>query len=32
VAKNSDTSNSLKPNGEHFPTRNNRGQARQSNR
>ncbi|CAF4204197.1 unnamed protein product [Rotaria sordida] len=32
VAKNSDTSNSLKPNGEHFPTCNNRGQARQSNR
>ncbi|CAF4025874.1 unnamed protein product, partial [Rotaria sordida] len=32
VAKNSDISNSLKPNGEHFLTRNNRGQARQSNR
>ncbi|CAF1551153.1 unnamed protein product, partial [Rotaria sordida] len=32
VAKNSDTSNSLKISGEHFPTRNNRDQARQSNR
>ncbi|CAF4357330.1 unnamed protein product, partial [Rotaria sordida] len=32
VAKNSDTSNSLKPNGEHFLTRKNRGRAQQSNR
>ncbi|CAF4038786.1 unnamed protein product, partial [Rotaria sordida] len=32
AAKNSETSNSLKISGEHFPTRNNRDQARQSNR
>ncbi|CAF4300621.1 unnamed protein product, partial [Rotaria sordida] len=32
VGKNSDTLNSLKPNGEHFLTRNSCGQARQSNR
>ncbi|CAF0991122.1 unnamed protein product [Rotaria sordida] len=32
AAKNSDISNSLKTSGEYFPTRNNRGQGRQSNR